>query len=305
MGRPLRIEYPGAVYHVTSRGDRQEPIFRAPDDRPRLLDIVDQAMARLDAEMLAFCLMGNHYHFVLRTRQANLSRLMRHINGEYTRAFNQRHGLVGHVFQGRFHSVLVDSDAYLLQACRYVELNPVRAGLVDSVELWPWCSYRAHVGIECSPCWLATSTVHGHLLGRDVITASDRRQAQSLYAESVAAARNIDLWGHLRQQIFLGDEAFTAATRARASDKRLQCTEIVRDQRISKSDLADWLTPHRSRDEALRLAYSLGGMTMSEIARQADISVSRVSRLIAVAEKSQVSRPDAQKARPDTAKGKT
>ena len=251
--------------------------------------------------MFAFCLMGNHYHFVLRTRQANLSRLMRHINGEYTRAFNKRHGLVGHVFQGRFHAVLVDSDAYLLQACRYVELNPVRAGLVDSVEQWPWCSYRAHVGREHGPCWLSTSTLHGHLLGRDVTTESDRLQAEHRYAETVEAARDFPLWSHVRQEIFLGDEAFMVATRAMAPVRRLQCTEVIKDQRIPKSALSDWLSPHRTRDEALRLAYSRGGMTMSEIARQADISVSRVSRLIAAAERQDLT---PQKTRPDTAKGK-
>ena len=124
MGRPLRIEFPGAVYHVTSRGDRRESIFRDAADRRLLLDIVDSSMRRLDAEMLAFCLMGNHYHFVLQTRQANLSRLMRHVNGVYSQAFNRRHGLVGHLFQGRFKAIHVDQEAYFMEVSRYVELNP-------------------------------------------------------------------------------------------------------------------------------------------------------------------------------------
>jgi len=298
MGRPLRIEYSGAIYHATSRGDRQEPIFRDADDKRLLLDIVDQAMGRLDAEMFAFCLMGNHYHFVLRTRKPNLSRLMRHINGEYTRAFNKRHGLVGHVFQGRYHAILVDSDAYLINACRYVELNPVRAGLVDSVDAWPWSSYRAHLGLARPPCWLATAALHGHLLGRDVTTEDDRRQAERLYVDAVAAGKSAGLWAHLRQEIFLGDEAFAAASRALASTQRLHCKEIAKEQRIPSTDLTVWLSPDRTRDEAIRLAYSEGSMTMSEIARQASLSVSRVSRVIAAAEQGQ-------KARPDTAKGKT
>jgi REP element-mobilizing transposase RayT len=298
MGRPLRIEYPGATYHVTSRGDRKERIFRSSDDQRLFLDIVDQAMDRLDALVFAFCLMGNHYHVVLRTRQANLSRLMRHINGEYTRTFNRRHGLVGHVFQGRYHAVLVDSDAYLLSACRYVELNPVRAGLVESAQAWPWSSYRANAGLVQMPGWLATETLHGHLLGRDVATEVDRRQAERLHAQTVAAGRDTDLWRSLRQEIFLGDEAFVIASQAIASERRLGCKEIAKEQRFARSALVDWLQPERTRDEAIRLAYSQGCMTMSEIARQADLSVSRISRLIAAAEK-------AQKARPDTAKGKT
>ena len=125
-----RIEFPGAVYHVTSRGDRREPIFVDDTDRAGLLNVLAQGMQRFDAQVLAYCLMGNHYHFVLHTRQANLSLLMRHLNGVYTQAFNRRHGKVVHLFQGRFKAILVDRDAYLLEVCRYVELNPVSARMV-------------------------------------------------------------------------------------------------------------------------------------------------------------------------------
>jgi len=134
MVRPMRIEFPGAVYHVTSRGDRREPIFVDDEDRQGLLGVVAQALSRFDAEALSYCWMGNHYHFVLHTRQANLSLLMRHINGVYTQSFNRRHDKVGHLFQGRFKAILVDRDAYLLQVCRYVDLNPVRARLVRKPE---------------------------------------------------------------------------------------------------------------------------------------------------------------------------
>ncbi|HET7864677.1 MAG TPA: transposase [Burkholderiaceae bacterium] len=130
MSRPLRIEFPGAIYHVTSRGDRREPIFVDDTDRAALHTVLAQGMQRFDAQVLAYCLMGNHYHFVLHTRQANLSRLMRHVNGVYSQPFNRRHGKVGHLFQGRFKAILVDREAYLLEVCRYVELNLVRAGMV-------------------------------------------------------------------------------------------------------------------------------------------------------------------------------
>ncbi|RVU43822.1 transposase [Rubrivivax rivuli] len=98
MSRPLRIEFPGAAYHVTSRGDRREPIHRDDADRLLHLDVLATAMDRFDAEVLAYCQMGNHYHLVLYTRQGNLSRLMQLLNGVYTQAFNRRHGLVGHLF---------------------------------------------------------------------------------------------------------------------------------------------------------------------------------------------------------------
>ena len=301
MGRPLRIEYPGAIYHVTSRGDRQEAIFKTVADRAMLLDIVDQAMERLDARMFAFCLMGNHFHFVLQTGQPNLSRLMRHINGEYTRAFNKRHQLAGHVFQGRYHAAVVDSDAYLIEVCRYVELNPVRAGLVGSPTDWPWCSYSAHIGAVDGPTWLATTTLHGHLLGRDVATPSDRRQAAHLYAEAVAAGRDVDLWRHhLREEIFLGSEEFAARARARATEERLRSKDIPCTQRTGQCALADWLTGDRTRDEAFLLAYSRGGMTMTAIARQSKLSISAVSRLIAAAEKRKIQDLTPQNSRPDT-----
>ena len=151
MSRPLRIEFAGAIYHVTSRGDRREAIYRGDADRAAQLEVIAQAMERFDGQVLAYCLMGNHYHLVLHTRQANLSRVMRHVNGVYTQAFNQRHGLVGHLLQGRFKAILVDRDTYLLALCRYVERNPVAAAMVARAGDWVWSSYRAHVGLAPTP----------------------------------------------------------------------------------------------------------------------------------------------------------
>ena len=138
MARPLRVEFPGAVYHVTARGNRHEGIFVDDEDRQALLKVVAQALSRFDAEALAYCLMANHYHFVLHTRQGNLSLLVRHINGVYPQTYNRRHQKVGHLLQGRFKAILVDRDAYLLDVCRYVDLNPVRALLVPKPEAWAW-----------------------------------------------------------------------------------------------------------------------------------------------------------------------
>ena len=165
MARPLRIEFADAVYHVTARGNRQEPIFMDDQDRRHFLDLLAQAFDRFDASALAYCLMGNHYHLVLRTRQPNLSALMRHVNGVFTQRVNRRHGTVGHVFQGRFKAILVDRDAYLLEVCRYVELNPVRVGMVASARDWPWSSYQALTGASAAPPWLDAILLHGMLLG--------------------------------------------------------------------------------------------------------------------------------------------
>ena len=176
MSRPLRIEFPGATYHVTARGDRREAIFVDDTDRAGLLDVLAQGLQRFDAVALAYCLMGNHYHFVLQTRQANLSRLMRHVNGVHTQRFNRRHGKVGHLFQGRFKAILVDTDAYLLTLCRYVELNPVRAGWAADPLAWAWSSCRAHVGAAPAPVWLDTPGLHAQLIGRECRTAAEAAQ---------------------------------------------------------------------------------------------------------------------------------
>jgi REP element-mobilizing transposase RayT len=187
MARPLRIEFPGAIYHVTARGDRREAIYQDDDDRLAQLEVIAQAMDRFGAQVLAYCLMTNHYHLVLHTRQGNLSRLMRHVNGVYTQRHNHRHGLVGHLLQGRFKSILVDRDAYLLALCRYVERNPVAAGMVQGAGEWPWSNYRAHVGQCATPGWLDSDGLHGYLLGRGVSNAQDQRLAARRYAALVAS----------------------------------------------------------------------------------------------------------------------
>ncbi len=290
MARPLRIDFPNAVHHVTSRGDRRELIFSDDIDRQRLLDILGLATARFGATVLAYCLMGNHYHFVLRMHEAKLSRLMRHVNGVYTQAFNRRHGVAGHLFQGRFKAILVDSDSYLLAVCRHVELNPVRAGLVQQAGEWAWSSYRAHVGLMLVPAWLDTAAVRGMALGRFVDESrGDQDQAVAAYASHVAGGVGVRLWEtELRQQIYLGSEAFVqrmqealpAANLARVR----KTADIPRQQRSMSITLQQWLAGSPSRGAALMRAYRESGISMTAMAAELGLSVSRVSRLIATAE---------------------
>ena len=288
MSRPLRIEFPGAVYHVTSRGDRREPIYRDDEDRSRQLHVLAQAMDRFDAQVLSYCQMGNHFHLVLHTRQANLSRLMRHVNGVYTQTFNQRHGLVGHLFQGRFKAILVDRDAYLLALCRYVERNPVAAGVVEAAGDWPWSSYRAHVGDAATPTWLDSDGLHAYLLGRPVGTARDRRLAVQRYAALVADAHpnEAPIWeAGLCGQVFLGDEAFVARMQALATPAMRDAVDVPKAQRKSPLTLQDCLQQSPGQPaRALCRAYREGGMTMTAMAKELRLSVSRVSRMIAAAE---------------------
>jgi putative transposase len=288
MSRPLRIEFPGAIYHVTSRGDRREPIYRDDTDRLTHLAVLEQALDRFDAEVLAYCLMGNHFHLVLHTRQANLSRLMRHLNGVYTQRFNQRHGLVGHLFQGRFKAILVDRDAYLLALCRYVERNPVAAGLVASAAAWPWSSCRAHVGQAPTLPWLDSDGLHGYLLGRPVASPADRREARATYARMLEEVCDANLWqSGLRQQVFLGDEAFVGRTLDRLQSVRGRTPRadgVPKGQTRRPASLDRLLAGSADRDQAVLEAYRDAGFTMTAIALHLGLSVSRVSRLIAKGE---------------------
>ncbi len=286
MSRPLRLEFEGAIYHVTSRGDRREPIYRDDEDRRCQLGVVAQAMARFDAQVLAYCLMGNHYHLVVHTRQANLSRLMRHVNGIYTQRFNRRHGLVGHLFQGRFKAILVDRDAYLLSLCRYVERNPVAAALVASCGQWPWSSYQAHVGQQPTPQWLDTDGLHGYLLGHAPRTSADGQRAAAIYADLAEQPLAGSIWTDgLTAQVFLGDSDFAARMQAKASVAQAVALEIPRVQR-RPGPTAPGKVPHGpGRAAALHQAYSGGHATMTELAQQQRLSVSRISRLIAAAER--------------------
>jgi REP element-mobilizing transposase RayT len=155
MSRPLRLQLPGGIYHVTARGNARHSIFEDDDDCARFLIVLASTVARYRVRCHAYCLMGNHYHLLLQTLEANLSIAMRHLNGVYTQRFNRRHERCGHVLQGRFGAQLVDGDAYLREVCRYIVLNPVRAGLVAHPGEWGWSSFRATAGQTAAPGFLS------------------------------------------------------------------------------------------------------------------------------------------------------
>lgn len=247
-----------------------------------MLEILGKSLLRFDAVALAYCLMDNHYHLVVETRRANLSRVMRHVNGVYAQAFNRRHDVVGHLFQGRFHAIHVDRDGYLLEVCRYTELNPVRAQLVASPVDWRWSSCRAHCGLAEAPPWLDVNALRGHLLGIDALSASDCLRAAAAYAEFVsAAATTTRLWENaLRQEIYLGEDDFVARTQAKARADRVCEEEIPEEQRRSPQALASSFDDAQMRVAAIARAYA-NGMRMRAIADAVGLSVSQVSRLVA------------------------
>ena len=161
MGRPLRIEYPGAFYHVTSRGNEKKDIFKSEADRKKFLTYLGSAAERYGAVLHAWCLMSNHYHLMIETPDGNLSRIMKHINNSYTNYFNLKRKRAGHLLQGRYKATLVEADTYAAELSRYIHLNPVKARMVSMPEEYKWSSYRFYLEGE-GPSWLSTGFVLGY-----------------------------------------------------------------------------------------------------------------------------------------------
>jgi REP element-mobilizing transposase RayT len=272
MARPLRLEFPGALYHLTSRGDGREDVFLTAADREAFLQVLAQVVDRFGWLCHAYCLMDNHYHLLVETPQANLSRGMRQLNGVYTQAFNRAHGRVGHVFQGRFKSILVEKEPHLLELARYIVLNPVRARSVRRAVDWPWSSYRATAGLEAAPSFLAVDWILGQF-GRS------RRKAQEAYREFVAEGRGASPWESLVGQVFLGNERFVRRLQAKAGP----LSEVPRSQRTARPPLATVFA--RGREEkAIVNAYRKHGYTLKEIADYLGVHYATVSRRLRRAE---------------------
>lgn len=154
MSRPLRIEFPGAWYHIMNRGRRSEAIFHKPGDYLSFLDLLKQSRELWNIRVAAYCMMTNHYHLLIQTPDANISRAMRHINSIYTQRFNRRHGFDGSVFRGRFKSVLVCEDSHLLELVRYIHKNPVKANMVKKMSEYKWSSYKGYLSYSKTWNWI-------------------------------------------------------------------------------------------------------------------------------------------------------
>src|SRR3989338_74178 len=159
MSRPLRIEYAGAVYHITSRGNEKKAVFKDDSDRETFLKALAQVNKRYNWLCHAYCLMDNHYHLLIETPDGNLSLGMRQLNGVFTQRFNNRHKRAGHLFQGRFKGILIQKESHLLEVCRYVVLNPVRAKAAKHPREWGWSSYRATGGLAAVPRCLTVEEI--------------------------------------------------------------------------------------------------------------------------------------------------
>lgn len=206
MTRPLRLEFPGALYHVTSRGDHREAIYRDAVDRQAWLDTIALVCKRFNFVVHAYCQMTNHYHLLVETVDGNLSQGMRQLNGLYTQAYNRRHRLVGHLFQGRYKAILVQKESYLLELTRYVVLNPLRARMVTSLDDWPWSSHHCVLGNQPAPPWLDTEWLLCQF-------GKTNDEAIPAYCNFVLAGLGMDSpLKTTTHQMLLGDEAFVGVS---------------------------------------------------------------------------------------------
>ena len=280
MPRPLRLDHPGAWFHVTARGNERQPIFLDDADRLKFLNLLASANARFEVVCHAYCLMGNHYHLVVESVAGRLSRAMQHVNGSFGRYFNERRDRVGHLFQGRFKASLIERDTYLLEAVRYVELNPCRAELVSRPEEWAWSSFRPRLLLEGVPDCLCTESLL-EMFG----PAGDRRR---LYKAFVSAGlSNLMTPSPLADETILGSGEFLARQAKRAkeeSERRRVSSHQSLVDRPSLSSLFYGCNDRGQRRVAGVAACLFYGYTMSEVADYLDVHYTTVSRWVRFAE---------------------
>lgn len=278
MARPLRIEYPGAVYHITSRGNAKNNIFLSDLDRHIFFEILSETLKRFQWLCHAFCLMDNHYHLLIETINPTLSRGMRHLNGVYTQSFNRRHNRVGHVFQGRYKAILVQKDTHLTELCRYVVLNPVRSKNVNNPEDWSWSSYIDTVSDKNRYDFLT----RGWILSQ---FSSHKKEAQHLYQQFIKAgvSNQESIWNGLKGQTFYADDVFIKTINARIikNDRSIEIPKVQRHaDRLRLSDLLQNISNKPDRNRKIRRAYLEHGYKMKEIADFLSIHYTTVSKII-------------------------
>jgi len=261
MGRPLRIEYPGALYHITSRGNERRIVFVDDEDRMRFLDTLHDYHDRFRIRVHAFVLMDNHYHLVLETPRGNLVKVMQGLNSGYTGYFNRKYQRSGHLFQGRYKAILVDKKGYLVELTRYVHLNPVRAQMADTPEVYPWSSYPGYVLKSKARDWIE----YGWVLGR---FSHDLAAARRRYRKYVRAGSSISPLENAYGQLVLGGEAFIAQTRARL--KGAVPADLIAYKRLQTSAKPQAIIQAVAKAFALKAAAVTGpGRRRENLARNA------------------------------------
>ncbi|MFH1142093.1 MAG: transposase [Candidatus Uhrbacteria bacterium] len=276
MARPLRIEFPGALYHITSRGNGRKKIFRSDQDKIAFLKVLKNITKDYNWICHAYCLMDNHYHLLIETPDGNLSKGMRSLNGVYTQIFNKAHRSVGHIFQGRYKSFLIEKDGYLMEVARYLVLNPVRANIVLSPHLFKWSSYRSTVGLSGKPDWLTIDWILG-------MFSTNRQTAQKQYVAFIKEGMGYDSPFDKVKGTILGSDFFISHVWDITRGSEL-IKDIPREQRIvgrpPLNELFSDIKNQSHRNRVIFFARNRFGYSNRDIAHHLDIGESRVSKII-------------------------
>lgn len=267
VSRPLRLDLPGAIQHVTARGNAREVVYRDDTDRRIWNDTLAETISRFGWYVLAFCQLGNHYHLLVETPKPNLSRGMRQLNGMYAQSFNRRHRRVGHLFQARFHATLVERGEHLLAVCSYVPLNPVRAGLCAEPADWRWSSYRPTIGLD-PPGLLAVDRLLAYF-------GESREVARERYRMHVESDADIDVAAKLRSFAIFGSEDFARSHTCGIGPN----AEIARRHQQPVRPSLDELLASPT-NETIADAYRRYGYAMCEIADHLGVHYATISRRI-------------------------
>ena len=267
MARPQRIEFAGALYHVSAKGQGGGRLFRDAEDAERFLTILGRVCRRFDWAVMAYCLLPDRFELVAETRRANLSEGMRRLSGHYGQAFNRRHARRGPVFQGRFKAVLVDRELYLADVCREVLRQPVEAGLAAQARDWRWSSCRTMLKGN-APDWLAKDTLL-RLFSDDPEVAAARF---STFVEIFLSGS--DPWSDRRDQIYLGSEGFVEQVQEAVNRVR----ETLGLAQEARKPLAWFAERYPDPHEAMARAHLDGGYSQPQVAAHFGVHYSTVSR---------------------------
>jgi REP element-mobilizing transposase RayT len=298
MSRPLRIEYEGAYYHALSRGNKQQAIFLGDDDRQTFLKTIARMSERFEVSIIAYVLMDNHYHLLIRTNRPNLSKSMQWLGTTYTTIFNLRNSQSGHLFQGRFKSILVENEAYLLQLSYYIHRNPLRAGIVQRLVDYPWSSYPTYAYNRPCPGWLKTDLLLSQF-GPDNTGHRAYREKVQRYADEKKS-----IWEDIKHGVIFGSQTFidrikttylneenssdipvsknivndtdiSEVIKTASAELKLDILKLKRSRRIPKSDMIQ-------RDMLLYHLWQSGQFSNSDIGGQFGLTISSVSRRVGI-----------------------
>ncbi len=284
MARPLRITYPGAFYHITSRGNERKQIFKSLADKEKFLIYLESATRRYDAIIHVYCLMGNHYHLLLETPSGNLSQIMRHINGAYTTYFNTKRQRAGHLLQGRFKAILIDMDEYSTELSRYIHLNPIRAKMVDKLQDYRWSSYLDYIGNRKPPAWLERDFILGYFGKRPSIAEKNYRgfidaklgkKYKSPLTEVVGSAvlGSADFVKEIKKRFIEGKKANRDLPAIRALSSKPTITDIIKEVESAFNQ-----QPAQVKNVSLYLCHRHTASSLKQIGRHFNIGESAVSQ---------------------------